>query len=139
MEKIDEEKIESEEAPLSSPIEAEESIETITEEIKEIQEKKEIIKESKPELDLSVLNAFKDKITKEFGLTEKIDVHGCFALYYNEFIILKLLPRKNCRFGVWREVPENENKWKAFRIKTDEEEQETIDHIKLFIKTNAEE
>jgi len=139
MEKIDEEKIETEETPLSTPIEAEDSIETITEEIKEIQEKKESKVITKPELDLSVLNTFKDKIIKEFGLTEKIDVHGCYGLYYNDYIVLKLLPRKNCRFGVWREVPEKDNKWRAFRINTDEEEQKVINHIKLFIETNSKE
>ena len=145
MEKIDE----SEEA-IQSPPEAEESTTPVTVLVKEFQELKEKaaeelkeIKESKavtkPELDISVLTNFKDKVIKEFGLTEKIDVHGCFALYYNGFIILKLLPRKNCRFGVWREVPEDKNRWRAFRIKTDEEEQVVLEHIKLFIESNAEE
>lgn len=144
--KVKEEELEEEN---SEPTEAEDVQEpegTVTEQMQKFQEKKAKIEESKKEkptpkpkaeIDLSKLNAFKTKIVKEFGLIEKIDSHGCFALYYKDFIVLKLLPRKNCWYGVWREVPEEGNKWHAFKIKDQAEENKVSAHIKLFIKTNS--
>ena len=89
-----------------------------------------------PVEETSTLDEFKLKIVNEFGLSSSVDSHGCFKIKYNNHLILKLLPRKNCRFGVWREIPEEDNKWKAQRIKTDEEEETIINHIKEFIKVN---
>ena len=116
----------------------------VTEELVKMQEKKQEkkeqskeIKKEKPGIDMSKLNAFKDKVIKEFGLEEKVDNHGCSGLYYKGFIVLKLLPRKNCWYGVWREVPKDDNKWRAFRVKDEQGEKETYDHIKLFIQTNS--
>ena len=142
---------ELEEVP-SEPTEAdlaEEASKAITEELEAVEEKKEEIKEEKVEepvpepkpkstIDLTKLNAFKEKAIKEFGLTEHIDSHGCSGLYYNDFIILKLLPRKNCWYGVWREIPEQGNKWRAVRVHNQEEENVVYEHIKLFIETNKE-
>ena len=152
MKDIEEEKLEGDTLPTESE-EIQEATKTATEELQAMQEKKanaEVEEETAPAeptpatkpkstVDLTKLNAFKEKITKEFGLSEKIDSNGCITLYYKEMIVLKLLPRKNCRFGVWREEPEEDNKWKAFRINTDAEEQQTVDHIKLFIDANVEE
>ena len=96
------------------------------------------VPEPKSTIDLTKLNAFKEKTIKEFGLVEHIDSHGCCGLYYNDFIILKLLPRKNCWYGVWREIPEQGNKWRAIRVHNQEEENAIYEHIKLFIETNKE-
>lgn len=90
------------------------------------------------EIDLSSMNNFKDKITKEFGLTERLDSNGCSGMYYNDFLVLKLLPRKNCWYGVWREVPEDGNKWRTFRVTNPDEENIHYEHIRQFVKTNSE-
>ena len=88
------------------------SAKTVSEEIQAFQEKKAQLKKENPTtktskgpktIDMSSLETFKSKAIKEFGLTEKMDKNGCYGLYFKDMIVLKLLPRKNCLFGVWRE------------------------------------
>jgi len=133
---------------------AEEANKSVTEELKQMRKMKETIKESKekepeqPEkelkpktkttIDLTHLNTFKSKIIKDFGLTESIDSNGCYVMKYDGLLVFKLLPRKNCWYGVWREVPEDKNKWRAMRVYNEDDEQTHYNHIKLFIEANKE-
>ena len=50
--------------------------------------------------------------------------------------MIKLLPRLNCRFGVCREIPEEDNKWKAFKINTNEEQDYVYNHVKKLVELN---
>ena len=95
--------------------------------------------ETKPKGDPAKREAFIKKLTDHFGLESTPDQHGCCQLRMKEkgFLIIKVLPRHNCWYGVYREVPENDNKWKAFRIKTQEEEDIVYNHVKTFIKFNS--
>lgn len=93
-------------------------------------------KKVKPPVDMKLLNHFKNKLIKDFGLTESKESSGNIVLKYNKFLMIKLLPRRNCRFGVCREVPEEVNKWKAFKVSTDEEEQKVYNHVKKLVKLN---
>ena len=146
---------ELEENNISEPTEAEETTPTpmeVTKEVVDFQKKKEEIKQSndnpvkkehvkkepvKKELDLTHFNAFKDKIVKDFGLECRIDSAGHHCLYYKEFLVLKLLPRKNWWYGVCREVPEQDNIWKAFRVYNEEDQKTHYEHIKEFVKINS--
>ena len=98
----------------------------------------EVKERPKPKRDVTKLNAFKEKVIKEFGLTESLDANGCTALKFEGFLIMKLLPRANCWYGVWREDPAEGNKWRAFRVWSEKEETETYNHIKEFVKVNSE-
>ena len=90
----------------------------------------------KPEVSPS-LEQFRDKLVKDFGIVAKVEPSsGNTILRYNKFLIIKLLPRKNCRFGICREVPEEDNKWKAFRIKTEDEETAVYNHVKKLVELN---
>jgi len=106
------------------------------------EEKEPEVKEEKPKtkttIDLTKLNNFKSKIIKEFGLTESMDSNGCYVMKYDGLLVFKLLPRKNCWYGVWREVPEDNNKWRAMRVYNEDDEQTHYNHIKLFIEANKE-
>jgi len=155
----DEELVEEKET--SEPTEAEKQSKgamEVTEEVVQFQKEKEQIEkekeqeqdeekvESKPktkpvkkEIDLTHFNAFKEKITKEFGLTSKVDGAGHHLMYYKDFLVVKLLPRKNWWFGICREVPEQDNIWKAFRIHNEEEIKPHYEHIKKFIEVNKQE
>jgi len=146
---------EVEEQRESPPAEAEmakDASKTITEEVLEFQEhKKEVEEQNKEEskkkakpkrnIDLTKLNEFKDKIKKEFALTEEVDSNGCPVLYYKDTTpyILKLLPRKNCWYGVYREVPEEDNKRRAFRVNSEQDEKKHYDFIEKIITVNNKE
>ena len=95
-------------------------------------------KKVKPKPEVSpLLEQFRDKLIKDFGVVAKVEPSsGNTILRYNKFLIVKLLPRKNCRFGICREVPEEDNKWKAFRIKTDAEETSVYNHVKKLVELN---
>jgi len=84
------------------------------------------------------LRAFMDKICKDFNVTTAPDGEDCWKVKFDEFPVLKLLSRANCWFGVWREDPTEDNKWRAFRVWSEKEEQETYEHIKEFIRINKE-
>ena len=87
--------------------------------------------------DPTPLEQFRDKLIKDFGITAKVEPSsGNTILRYNGFLMIKLLPRKCCRFGVCREVPEEDNAWKAFRINTDEEVEEVYNHVKKLVEIN---
>jgi len=122
------------------PVEEAPKEETPPEPIEEPKEEVPIEKPAKarPVRDVTKLNVFKDKVVKDFGLTETTDNNGCSVLKFDGFLVCKLLPRTNCFFGVWREDPAEDNKWKAFRVYSEEDEQTTYDHIKEFVKVNTE-
>lgn len=105
-------------------------------EIKVQNNKEEKKVKPKPEI-APQLEQFRDKLVKDFGVVAKVEPSsGNTILRYNNFLIIKLLPRKNCRFGVCREVPEEDNKWKAFRIKTEDEETAVYNHVKKLVELN---
>ena len=88
--------------------------------------------------DISKLIEFRDRVIKDFSLTEKIDKDNNHCLYFNGFLVLKLLERKSWWYGVCREIPEKDNIWRAFRVKSTEDEKSHYDHIKTFVKINSE-
>jgi len=140
---IDIEELDEGEQESGSQTEAVEEEKSITDEIREMQEKKmqpqEEVKKEKPKrnIDLTKLNTFKTKLKEHFGLKEKEDKHGCYALYYNRYILIKLLPRKNCWYGVWKEMPEENNKWRAIRVYSQEDEDAVYDHVKKLVEINS--
>ena len=93
-------------------------------------------KKEKVLIDISAMNIFKDKLVKDFGLTASVEKSGNTILKYNGFLMIKLLPRRCCRFGVCREIPEQDNIWKAFRINTDEEQEQVYNHVKKLVEVN---
>ena len=111
------------------------------------EEKKKILEERgppKPKMETTIkeiynshLDKFKDKIIKDFGLTSKIDTVGHHCMYFKDFLVVKLLPRKKWWYGVCREVPEQDNIWKAFRICSEKDEQQHYNHIKTFVDINS--
>jgi len=152
---VKEEDLEQEATPSESK-EAEDQPEPaidVAKEIAEFQEKKKQIEEQreqekeqhpkpapkKTEIDMSHFNAFKEKIIKDFELTSKVDSAGHHLMYYKDFLVVKLLPRKNWWYGICREVPEQDNIWKAFRIHNAKEEQPHYEHIKKFVEINSQE
>jgi len=38
---------------------------------------------------------------------------------------------------VWREDPNKNNKWRAFRVNSEEEEKTHYNHVKTFMEVNA--
>ena len=86
---------------------------------------------------LSPLRKFEEKLVKDFGLTVKIDKYEWHQLFYKEFKVFELVPRKGFRFGVYREDPEQNNKWKCFRVETDEDETRHYAFAKEFIELNS--
>jgi len=97
-------------------------------------------KPTKSEIDMSHLNAFKEKIIKEFDLESKVDSAGHHLLYFKNYsgVVIKLLPRKNWLFGICREVPEENNIWKAFRIHKPEEIKPHYEYLKKLAEVNKE-
>jgi len=85
----------------------------------------------------SYLQAFEDKLVKDFGLTVKIDSYGWHQLYYKTFKVFELVPRKGFRFGVYREDPEQDNKWKCFRVTSDDDQNIHYAFASEFVKINS--
>ena len=49
-------------------------------------------------------------------------------------VVVKILPRLNCWYGVWRRIDTNpKSKFKAFRIHNEAEEAEFIDHLREIV------
>jgi len=121
----------------------------ITNEVVAFQQKKEqLLKErgppkpkiekTKPEIDNTHLLKFKEKISKDFNLTCRETKDGKHIMYYKEFKMIELLPRKQWWYGVCREVPEQDNVWKAFRVNSEKDEQKHYEHLKTLVKINSE-
>ena len=84
------------------------------------------------------LQEFEDKLVKDFNLTVKIDSYGWHQLFFQTFKVFELVPRKGFRFGVYREDPAQDNKWKCFRVEKDEDETQHYEFAKEFCKINSE-
>ena len=139
---IDMEELEEETSTLTEADQAIEANKSVTEELKAFKEHKEAIKEEqeskekekeikpkkKSSIDLTKLNAFKSKLISELNLEESIDSNGCFVMKYNGILIFKLLPRKNCWYGLWTEIPQENNKWRAVRVYSADEEEAYFKH-----------
>jgi len=150
---IDVDDLEEEDSTLTEADQAVEANKSVTEELKAFKDRKEALKEEreaeeeqeeekeekpkkKSTLDLTKLNAFKSKLIKELGLEESVDSNGCFIMKYNGILIFKLLPRKNCWYGLWTEIPQENNKWRAVRVYSAEEEGAYFNHAKELVNLN---
>jgi len=130
---------------------AKEANKSVVEEMAEFQERKEAAKETvkafkadksvpegKPQKDAPIrdtahLDAFKTKLTNDFGLVEKTDSHGCVQLKLKNKNVIKLLPRKGW-YGVWRA---DGDKAKAFRVASQEDEDSHYAFVQEFVKSNS--
>lgn len=93
----------------------------------------EIIKKEEETINEEKINAIVEKL-KSMNFEYKLDKHNCHEFRYNKKLVVKVLPRKGCWYGVWRRVENDLNaKFKAFRIHNENEEAEFIDHVKAIV------
>jgi uncharacterized protein (DUF2267 family) len=82
------------------------------------------------------LERFEKRLVHDFNLRVNIDKYGWHQLFFGDFKVFELVPRKGFWYGVYREDPEQDNKWKCFRVTNDQDEAVNYAYCKEFVEIN---
>lgn len=160
---LNEEPTETDPQPTEAEM-AEEANKTITQEVTEFRERKEEadaeVKKAKTELKRKETKEKKEETKEDFlakSNTVKLDAFierlkadfnvqvnptknnsNEFHVKFDNFLICGLMPRNKQWYGIWREVAEEKNKWKAIKVCNQKDEEFEYGYIKEFIKINSE-
>ena len=82
------------------------------------------------------LERFEKRLVTDFNLRVNVDKYGWHQLFFGNFKVFELVPRKGFWYGVYREDPDQDYKWRCFRVTSDEDELMNYAYCKEFVELN---